>query len=39
MCPHDHGGQRDVIDCGPFRDTVYADRIDELVHCERVLRR
>lgn len=29
-------GERDVIDCGPYRDTVYADRVDKLVSCERV---
>jgi Ca2+-binding RTX toxin-like protein len=32
-------GARDVIDCGPYRDTVYADRVDRLVSCERVNRR
>jgi Tol biopolymer transport system component len=32
-------GERDVIDCGLFRDTVYADRIDQVAHdCERVVR-
>ena len=32
-------GQRDRIDCGRFLDTVYADRVDKLVSCERVSRR
>jgi hypothetical protein len=32
-------GQRDVIDCGPYRDTVYADRVDKLIDCERINRR
>jgi Tol biopolymer transport system component len=31
--------ERDVIDCGASRDTVYADRLDNLVRCERVSRR
>lgn len=31
-------GQRDVIDCGPYLDTVYADRADRVVRCERVSR-
>lgn len=31
-------GERDVIDCGPFLDTVSADRLDRLVRCERVSR-
>lgn len=30
---------RDVIDCGPGRDTVVADRIDVVRGCERVTRR
>ena len=32
-------GERDRIDCGHFLDTVYADRIDRLLRCERVSRR
>jgi hypothetical protein len=32
-------GERDVIDCGPYLDRVFADRIDKLVKCERVFRR
>jgi hypothetical protein len=32
-------GQRDLIDCGPFLDTVVADGLDKLVRCERVSRR
>jgi Tol biopolymer transport system component len=31
-------GERDVIDCGPQRDTVYADRVDKLSSCERIVR-
>jgi hypothetical protein len=31
-------GTRDVIYCGPFLDTVVADRFDRLVGCERVSR-
>jgi Tol biopolymer transport system component len=31
-------GQRDRIDCGPYLDTVHADRLDQLVDCEHVLR-
>jgi hypothetical protein len=30
-------GRREVIDCGAGRDTVTADRIDVLLHCERVI--
>lgn len=30
---------RDVIDCGPGRDTVVADRVDVVRGCERVTRR
>ena len=30
-------GRREVVDCGAGRDTVTADRIDVLVHCERVV--
>jgi Ca2+-binding RTX toxin-like protein len=32
------GGGRDVVDCGPGRDTVEADRSDVLRGCERVRR-
>jgi Ca2+-binding RTX toxin-like protein len=32
-------GERDVVDCGTARDTVFADRLDVLKHCERVTRR
>jgi Tol biopolymer transport system component len=32
-------GRRDVISCGPGRDTVYAEQIDRVARdCERVLR-
>jgi len=31
-------GERDVVECGPGRDTVRADRSDVLRHCERVKR-
>ncbi|MGZ6708429.1 MAG: calcium-binding protein [Solirubrobacteraceae bacterium] len=34
-----HDGQRDVVNCGPGRDTVTADRKDVLRNCERVTRR
>jgi hypothetical protein len=30
-------GRREVVDCGAGRDTVTADRIDVVVHCERVV--
>lgn len=29
-------GQRDLVYCGPGRDTVRADRVDKLVSCERL---
>jgi hypothetical protein len=29
-------GRREVIDCGPGNDTVTADRVDRLLHCEHV---
>jgi Ca2+-binding RTX toxin-like protein len=32
-------GQRDVIDCGPGKDTAVADRKDVLRNCERISRR
>jgi hypothetical protein len=32
-------GKRDLVDCGPGRDTAYVDRFDRLSGCERVLRR
>ena len=35
---HSRDGQRDLIDCGLYLDTVYADRRDRLVDCERVRR-
>jgi Ca2+-binding RTX toxin-like protein len=28
-------GRRDIVDCGPGRDTVRADRVDRLIGCER----
>jgi Ca2+-binding RTX toxin-like protein len=31
-------GRRDWIDCGPGRDRAVVDRVDRVVHCERVLR-
>jgi Ca2+-binding RTX toxin-like protein len=31
-------GQRDVVRCGPGKDTVHADGKDRLTRCERVLR-
>jgi Ca2+-binding RTX toxin-like protein len=31
--------RRNVVECGPGRDSVKADRIDVLRHCERVTRR
>jgi hypothetical protein len=31
-------GERDVVDCGPGRDSVLADRFDRLVSCEGVRR-
>ena len=35
-----HDGRREVIDCGPGRDRVIADRRDQVArNCERVLRR
>jgi Ca2+-binding RTX toxin-like protein len=30
---------RDVVDCGPGKDTVTADKVDVVKHCERVGRR
>jgi hypothetical protein len=33
---HAADGHTDRIDCGPGRDTVWADRTDELTGCERV---
>jgi hypothetical protein len=35
---HARNGRRDTIDCGAGRDTVWADRIDRLAHCEIVRR-
>jgi WD40-like Beta Propeller Repeat len=32
-------GRRDLVRCGPGRDTVFADRRDVVRGCERVLRR
>lgn len=32
-------GQRDVVDCGPGRDTATADRKDVLHNCEKVVRK
>jgi Ca2+-binding RTX toxin-like protein len=29
-------GQRDVVDCGPGRDTAYVDRLDRVSGCETV---
>ena len=34
---HARDGAADRVDCGPGRDTVYADRLDRLRGCERVL--
>jgi len=31
-------GRRDWVDCGPGRDRAVVDRVDRVVHCERVLR-
>lgn len=31
-------GGRDWVDCGPGRDRAVVDRVDRVVHCERVLR-
>jgi Ca2+-binding RTX toxin-like protein len=31
-------GQRDVVDCGTEQDTVVADQLDVLNHCERITR-
>jgi hypothetical protein len=33
---HTNDGHTDRIDCGPGRDTVWADRSDRLTHCEIV---
>ena len=30
-------GERDVVNCGPGRDTARADRLDRLIGCERVI--
>lgn len=35
---HANDGHTDRVDCGPGRDTVWADRTDRLVHCEVVYR-
>ncbi len=35
---HAADGHTDRVDCGPGRDTVWADRSDRLVHCEVVHR-
>jgi dipeptidyl aminopeptidase/acylaminoacyl peptidase len=35
---HANDGHTDRVDCGPGRDTVWADRTDRLVHCEIVHR-
>jgi hypothetical protein len=35
---HVDDGHTDRVDCGPGRDTVWADRTDRLVHCETVHR-
>lgn len=35
---HANDGHTDRIDCGPGRDTVWADKTDKLVHCEVVHR-
>jgi len=32
-------GEPDRINCGGGHDTVYADKVDRLVHCERVIYR
>jgi urease beta subunit len=32
-------GERDVIDCGPGRDTAYVDKRDLIKNCERAFRR
>jgi len=35
---HSRDGVRDWVDCGPGRDRAVVDRVDRVVHCERVLR-
>jgi hypothetical protein len=35
---HANDGHTDRVDCGPGRDTVWADRTDHLAHCEIVHR-
>ena len=35
---HANDGHTDRVDCGPGRDTVWADRTDRLAHCEIVHR-
>ena len=35
---HANDGHSDRVDCGPGRDTVWADRTDRLAHCETVHR-
>jgi hypothetical protein len=35
---HANDGHTDRVDCGPGRDTVWADRTDKLFHCEVVHR-
>jgi Tol biopolymer transport system component len=35
---HANDGHTDRVDCGPGRDTVWADRTDRLTHCEIVHR-
>jgi hypothetical protein len=35
---HASDGHTDRVDCGPGRDTVWADRTDKLTHCEIVHR-
>jgi Ca2+-binding RTX toxin-like protein len=33
-----HDSQRDVVDCGPGRDTAIVDRKDVVTGCEKVAR-
>jgi hypothetical protein len=35
---HANDGHTDRVDCGPGRDTVWADRTDKLTHCEIIHR-
>jgi hypothetical protein len=35
---HANDGHTDRVDCGPGRDTVWADRSDRLTGCEIVYR-